>query len=323
MKDLIKKVLLESVKRINEAEEVKYSPCESAFGEASVQKEFCRAVASKLPKSHRGKFKKVFFEFIERNKENLIFKVENLTQSSQIFQERYKEVTDIAEKLNNNCSGEKIKSLVEDILDNSINKGVLYYLQTDGQYSLFNKFDTSYAPQAVLITKWANNTVQPSLFSEYQGKMTNDQRKKLGDELSDQVLNNSSFWETTLPELLGGLFNQPSLMNNSGSELLKLIDDVLKQNQAYGANLENEFISQLQGYGYEIIKTSEQYGFVDMFLGIDFIFWSEKLNTWVPAQIKHNLMGSTQLDKLGCKFYLKGTKAKFTNQPEYISNSPF
>ena len=87
MKDLIKKVLGESIKKINEAEEVKYSPCETEFGGSSIQKEFCRAVATKFNRApHRGKFKKVFFDFIGRNKEDLIFKVEDITQSSKMYQ---------------------------------------------------------------------------------------------------------------------------------------------------------------------------------------------------------------------------------------------
>jgi len=324
MKDLIRKVLGESIKKINEAEEVKYSPCETEFGGSSIQKEFCRAVATKFNRSpHRGKFKKVFFDFIGRNKEDLIFKVEDITQSSEIYQERYKEVTEIAEKLNNNCPSDKIISVVDEIFDNSIKKGVLYYIQNDGKYSLYNKFDSSYAPQAVLITKWMNTDRQPSLFSEYKGKMGVKERTILADELSNQVLNDNQLWETILPEIMGKMFLRSNLVNNSGAEFLKIVDNVLKQNQDYGAELENEFINQLQSLGYEVLPTSEQYGFVDMFLGIDFIFWSEKLNVWIPAQIKRTLSSSSQLDKLGCRYYLKGTKAKFGNQNQYISNSPF
>lgn len=324
MKDLIKRILWESIKKINEAEEVKYSPCESEFGGSSIQKEFCRAVASKFTRApHRGKFKELFFDFIGKNRENLIFKVEEITQSSQMYQDRYKEVIEISEKLDGNCSGDRMKSVVDQIFDKSIKKGVLYYLQNDGQYSLYNKFDSSYAPQAVLITKWMDTDRQPSLFSEYKGKMNVNERAVLADQLSNQVLKDNLLWETILPEILGKMFLRSSLVNNSGVELLKIVDSVLNQNLQYGAALEDEFKTQLEGLGYSVIPTSEQYGFVDMFLGIDFIFWSEKLNVWIPAQIKRTLSSSSQLDKLGCKYYLKGTKSKFGNQNQYISNSPF
>lgn len=321
MKDLIKKVLRESTKKINEAPGVKYSPCETEFGEKSIQREFCRSVASKLPKNYRGKFKQAFFEYIEQNKENLIFQVEELTQESENFKERYNEVIDVTRKLNGNCDGEIIKSAIDQIFDKSIKKGILFYIQNDGKYSLFNKFDTSYAPQAVLITRWINNQTSPSIFTNEQNKLNATQRKEIGENLATEVLNNESFWKNQLFGIFDVLFNKKHLINNTSTELLKLVDGVLTQNQAYGAELEEEFIKQMTEYGYKIQKTSEQYGFVDMFLGIDFIFWSEKLKSWIPAQIKHNISGTSQLDKLGCRYYLKGTK--FLNQTQYISNAPF
>lgn len=321
MKDLIKRILGEAVAKINEAQGIRYSPCETEFGEKTIQREFCRAVASKLPRNYRGKFKQAFFDYIQQNKGDLIFQVDELTQQSENFKERYNEVIDVTKKLEGNCDGNSITSAIDQIFEKSIKKGILFYIQSDGKYSLFNKFDTSYAPQAVLITRWMNNQVTPSIFSDEQNRLNAAQRKEMGENLATEVLNEDSFWQNQLIKIFDVLFNQKHLMNNTSSELLKIVDGVLKQNQAYGSELEEEFIQQMTEYGYKIQKTSEQYGFVDMFLGIDFIFWSDKLQSWIPAQIKHNLTGTSQLDKLGCRYYLKGTK--FLNKTQYISNTPF
>jgi hypothetical protein len=87
-----------------------------------------------------------------------------------------------------------------------------------------------------------------------------------------------------------------------------MVDDVLTDVRKRGFESEKQFEkSYLDDGKKEFKRYAKDYGFVDRFLGIDFIYKGK--NFWIPVQVKSSPQEATYLiSSLGCKTYVIAEK---------------
>ena len=84
--------------------------------------------------------------------------------------------------------------------------------------------------------------------------------------------------------------------------------EVLKGVRGKGFETEDEFQKKYLDGKKEFYRFAKDYGFVDMFGGIDFIYKANN-GVWIPIQVKTTAMEPTYLiSRMGCKAYIIADK---------------
>ena len=324
MKDLIKKVLQEHLGgKVVITEMAKRDWC-TDFKKTEPQYHFCTAAENYIKTeledvAVRGKrkSKKVFKDF-EKGLEKFYDSVKDdpemtkrmirIDSSSPIYKAGKKEFVEVIKKLKPNCS--KIEDAVTKKLQDFEDRVVLYFLDNE-KYSNDNRLPTNYSALAVLFTKffskkgafdsvtsldldwnkiakeWITHSFHPyHPFVDIRPKR--EWKNKLGS-LSFQELARIYFTNDTV-------FNSEEIRNS--------VRKVLEGVRGQGFKSEDDFeLMKLKGQE-TYHRYARDYGFVDMFLGIDFIYKGND-GLWIPVQVKSTITEPTyKISTLGCKKYV-------------------
>ena len=335
MRDLIKRILSEQIKGKELLVEATQDWCQefAEFGKSMPQYQFCKAADKFIrdeledaPVKGRGKPKRKIFgdfekglqQFFQKNikdetvKQNLI----QIKTTSPIFIEGKKEIDQAAELLSANCPN--FKKVTDKKLEDFENKIILYFKDETGGYSFENRLPTNYSALAVLFTKfffekgafgdqilknidwphiaknWINHSFNPSQnFIDIRSEEEKNDRTKDLSSLDFQELANIYFKGDTK-------FNSQGIRNS--------VMEVLKGVRGKGFETEDEFQKKYLDGKKEFYRFAKDYGFVDMFGGIDFIYKANN-GVWIPIQVKTTAMEPTYLiSRMGCKAYIIADK---------------
>ena len=326
MKDLIKKVLSEKFEeKVYITEMAKSDWCKSRWSDIYPEYHFCTSAENYIKnelddfvqQGRKRPGKKVFADFenamVKFFKENvndgeLDSRIIRVTKDTPIFVKGQEEVDDAAEKLKSNCP--KFKSVVDKHLNEFESKVKLYYLNND-EYSIENRLSTNYSALAVLFTK----------FFEHKGAFDNVNHvnidwdhiaknwithlfhpsTKFEDIRPDDTKQNPSNALSSLSfQDLAKIYFKGSTVFGS-SDIIKSVNDVLEKVRGVGFESEDLFEEKyLKNKNY--IRYAKDFGFVDMFSGVDFII---NINErWVPIQVKTTATEPTyKISTLGCQVY--------------------
>lgn len=328
MKKLIKKVLHEQLhKRFVISEMAKQSYCDSRFGKLTPERHFCNSaenyVKNEIEKVGRlskniifDKFRKGISKFYTENQLQLEIKIEELTELSEIVKNGKKEVEEVKKKLSGNCV--KLDEIFNKSLKNLKENTQLYFTGKEGEYSLTNRLDTNYSAIAVLFTEffsnkgafdgvsfdvninwdrivknWIDHSFNPSI--KFEDIRPDNERENISTSLSS----------LEFKELARIYFTNDSVFGSTS--LRDAVNQVLSDVRSRGFATEEEFESKYLKNKREYINYAKDYGFVDRYLGIDFIYKGK--DTWIPVQVKSSPRQVTYLiDKLGCKTYVLAEK---------------
>ena len=334
MRELIKKSLSKQLKESRILNEMsKQDWCKSRFNSIYPEYHFCISAENYIkneledekPSGRKKKKKKIFKEFENEmikfynsnaNDDELKKRIIQITEDSDIFIEGKKEVDDASNKLSGNCP--KFKSVVNEHLDEFKNNVKLYYMDND-EYSIENRLSTNYSALAVLFTKFFENK---GAFDDVQLKNTDwdhiaknwithlfNPSSKFEDIRPDEIKNDPNYKLSSLSfQELANIYFKGSIVFNS-TDIIKSVFEVLKAVRGIGFESEDLFEKKyLKDKDY--IRYAKDYGFVDMFGGVDFIIKLE--DTWYPIQVKTTATEPTyRISKLGCEvFYLAEKQGK-------------
>ena len=328
MDNLIKKILREQLRnKFVISEMAKQSYCDSRFGKLTPERYFCNS-AEKYVKNEIeqvgirtkniifDKFRKGISKFYTDNQLQLEIKIEQLTELSEIVNEGVKEVNEVKQKLSGNCS--KLDQIFDKSFENLKKNTQIYFTGKGGEYSLTNRLDTNYSAIAVLFTEffsnkgafdgvshdininwdrivknWIDHSFSPSI--KFEDIRPDDEKQNISTSLSS----------LEFKELARIYFTNDSTFGSTS--LRDAVEGVLSDVRSRGFATEEEFESKYLKDKREYINYAKDYGFVDRYLGIDFIYKGK--NGWIPVQVKSSPRQITYLiDKLGCKTYVLAEK---------------
>ena len=347
MRDLIKKVLREELQdKFVISEMGKYKTyCEKHFNSISAELPFCSAaedyikneieyIGRKKTKVIFDKFRSGISKYYEKiSDEVLEIKIEELTDLSEIVQKGKKELEEAENHLKGNCSN--VAQVAEKQLDTLKHKTQLYFTGKEGEYNVTNRLDTNYSAIAILFTKffskkgafdgvkfdemvdwnkiaknWIEHSFNPSV------KFIDIRPEYEKDDIS------ASLTSLEFQELAKIYFSNNIAYNSR--EIRGAVEEVLNDVRRRGFESEDSFEKKYLEDKREYIKYAKDYGFVDRYLGIDFMYKGK--NFWIPVQVKSSPQEATYLiSMLGCKTYVIAEKVgkKFkisTNHSDDLSD---
>ncbi len=338
MKDLIKKVLLEYTKEKKVIKEMARQVWCSEFRTYTPEYHFCNSAENYIKNeledvpSVKGKkrSKKVFMDFekaIQKFFEKvgddpeLTKKMIRIDNSSQIYKDGKAEMDLAVKLLKNNCS--KIEEIKNKKLKMFEDKVVVYFLENEA-YSLDNRLPTNYSALAVLFTKfllnkgafdgvinkghdwdyiaknWITHIFHPS--HDFEDIRPEDEQK-------------NKLTSLTFDELSRIYFTNDRVYNSE--DIRKSVKRVLEGVRGKGFESEDGFEKEKLAGKREYVRFAKDYGFVDMYLGIDFIYKGNS-GMFIPVQVKTTATEPTYLiSTLGCKAYIIAEKKgkKFAVDP--------
>jgi hypothetical protein len=339
MRDLIKKVLSEHTIKKEVITEMatqdwckKYSKIYPTYYFCSAAESYIRdemQVFDNGQKGRKRKVKKVFLDFEKGLEEYFIKNIDDselsnkiirIKKDSPIFIEGKKEIDYVGEKISNNCPN--YKSVTDAKLSEFDDKVKLYFIK-NGEYSNENRLPTNYSALANLFTQFFDskgafdgvglnhdwsNVVKNWITHCFHPQITFNDIRPADERI--HKLTDLSF--QTLAKIY---FSNDSVYNSS--KLRDSIQDVLKGVREEGFKTEDAFQKQvLDKHNRVYERYAKDYGFVDMFSGIDFLIKEKNSDFWIPIQIKSRSTQPTYLiDKLGCKKYgiVEKTGKNFTS----------
>jgi hypothetical protein len=336
MKDLIKKILSEHVKTNKVLTEMaNYLDWCKSFPKYKPEYSFCVSAEEYIKNeledspSEKGKRKgkKVFVDFekgVEEfylsnaGNEILSKKIIHINQNSEIYKNGKEELIDASKKLSNNCSN--FDKVVEKKLNEFKNKVKLYFLENE-KYSLDNRLPTNYSALAVLFTKFfekkgafdgvkldkekVNQYNWDQISKNWITHLFNTQKKFEDIRPDDEKVHTLS--SLGFQELARIYFKDNDKVFNS-EEIRTAVNDVLVGVRGKGFESEDLFENLYLDGKRTYIRYAKDYGFVDMFTGIDFIYEGAN-GMWIPVQVKTRATEPTYLiSTLGCKAYVISEK---------------
>lgn len=303
--------------------------CKKSFSQISPEFHFCVAAENYIKNEIEtvGRFKKkvIFDKFRkgvekffsgEESGEDLEIKIENMTENHPIMVDGISEIESANNLLSSNCSN--IKKVFERQMSNFKDKVQIYFTENE-KYSITNRLDTNYSAIAVLFTKffekkgalesvkggvndvnwdgiaenWINHTFNPSI--EFR-----DIRKEEDKISPKQNLSSLSF-----NELCRIYFKNVPIYNSN--DIRDSVNSVLKDVRSRGFSSEDDFEKKYLSDKREFIRFAKDYGFVDRYLGVDFIYKGK--DYWIPVQVKSSPKEATYLiSSLGCKTFVVAEK---------------
>lgn len=330
MKNLISKVLseyLEESKIILESRAMDWC---SDFKKTEPQYHFCRASENYIKNelddtsSTRGRKrgKKVFKEFEEglkkfydtvKDDKEVSEKIIKIDTSSTIYKEGKKELDKAIELLLPNCTN--IQKVSDRKLTDFEDRVKLYFLDNE-KYSNNNRLPTNYSALAVLFTKFFANKGAfdgvNSLKLEWDTVAKNWITHSFHPHEKFKDIRPDSEKEYPLTDLSFGelariYFTNDRVFNSEDirSSVKKVLDGV----RGKGFESEDQFEKIYLEKKKEFIRFARDYGFVDMFTGVDFIY-KGKNGMWIPVQVKTTATEPTYLiSTLGCRNYVIAEKS--------------
>jgi hypothetical protein len=353
MKELIKKALSEHVKTNKVLTEMaNYLDWCKSFPKYKAEYHFCVAAEDYIKNeledspSEQGKRrgKKVFIDFekgMEKfylsnaGSEPLSKKIMHINQNSEIYKNGRNELLDASKKLSSNCSN--FNTVVSKKLNEFKNKIKLYFVENE-TYSLDNRLSTNYSALAVLFTKFFEKK------GAFDGVTLGNQNgkdidwNKISQNWITHLFHPSKKFDDIRPEdekrnILTSLDFQELariyFINNdkvyNSQEIRKAVNDVLVGVRGKGFESEDLFENLYLIGKREYVRYAKDYGFVDMFTGVDFIY-EGKNGLWIPVQVKTKATEPTYLiSTLGCKSYVISEKKekKFEHHSPTETNLPY
>jgi hypothetical protein len=344
MKELIKRVLSEHVKTNKVLTEMaNYLDWCKGFPKYKSEYHFCVAsedyIKNELedsPSEGRTKRgKKVFVEFekgLEKfylnsvGSEIISKKILHINQDSEIYKSGREELLEASKKLSSNCSN--FNTVVAKKLNEFKNKIKLYFVENE-KYSLNNRLSTNYSALAVLFTKFfekkgafdgvildnqnSNNINWDDVSKNWITHLFHPSKKFNDIRPENEKIN--ILTSLDFQELARIYFKDNDSVFNS-QEIRTAVNDVLIGVRGKGFESEDLFEDLYLTGKKEYIRYAKDYGFVDMFTGIDFIYKGDN-ELWIPVQVKTRATEPTYLiSTLGCKAYVISEKKgkQFENQ---------
>jgi hypothetical protein len=331
MRDLIKKVLKEQLYEKSVIVEMANTKgyCEKHFNSISPELPFCNAaenyikneieqIGKRKSKVIFNKFRKGLAKFYEKiTDEVLEIKIEQITDIHEIAVDGKRELQEAENMLNGNCTN--INSVAEREMSLLKEKAQLYFTNKDGEYSLTNRLDTNYSAIAILFTKFftkkgafdgvlfdSNNNWE-KISKNWIEHSFNPSINFIDIRPEDEKNNKSAELSSLEFQELAKIYFSNSITFGS-REIRNAVEDVLTDVRKRGFNSEEQFEkAYLDGGKREFKRYARDYGFVDRFLGIDFIYKGK--NFWIPVQVKSSPKEATYLiSNLGCKTYVIAEK---------------
>ncbi len=335
MRNLIKRILSEQIEKKELLVEAVQDWCQefAQYGKIKPQYQFCKAADKFIrdeledaPVKGRGKPKKKIFVDFEKGLEKF-FKTnmddetvrKNLIQietTSPVFIEGKNEIDQAAELLSANCPN--FKKVTDKKLEEFENRVILYFMDENGGYSFENRLPTNYSALAVLFTKFF---LEKGAFGDQKYKVDDwnaiaknwithsfNPSHKFIDIRSEEDKSDVSQTLSSLDfqELANIYFKGSRTFNSQG--IRNSVMEVLKGVRGKGFETEDEFQMKYLDGKKEFYRFAKDYGFVDMFGGVDFIYKSND-GMWVPIQVKTTAMEPTYLiSRMGCKTYIIADK---------------
>jgi hypothetical protein len=331
MRDLIKKILNEQLYEESVIAEMAKAKgyCGKHFSSISPELPFCNAaenyikteieqIGKRKSKVIFDKFRKGLASFYEKIEDDVLeIKIEELTNIHNVVIEGKKELQDAENMLRGNCTN--INYVAKRQVNLLKDKAQLYFTGKNGEYSLTNRLDTNYSAIAILFTKFFS---KKGAFDGV-GYDSNNDWVKITKNWIEHSFNPSINFIDIRPEHekndksaelsslefqeLAKIYFSNSITFGS-SEIRSMVDDVLTDVRKRGFESEKQFEkSYLDDGKKEFKRYAKDYGFVDRFLGIDFIYKGK--NFWIPVQVKSSPQEATYLiSSLGCKTYVIAEK---------------
>lgn len=273
--------------------------CKDTFGTRTAEFKFCGKAQSyiKVNKVYQSAFR----EYLEVYVDNVVsdkIALERLTKDSKILKDGIKEIQDFETKVKNFCNNLNIEDIIASLIDDSH----VYYKRPDGKYSVFNRIDTNYSALAVAITWYYKTKGAFDMLMNDMGNKLNkidwnaivvswvdhffDPDLKPTDPRTEKYqLDIPLFQVDSSPSyvLLKTLF-KPEKIFFDHEKIFDSILSILKSVRERGNQSEDLFQKMCEDYDIEYIRYAKDYGFVDRFLGVDFLV--KKGEEWLPVQVK-------------------------------------
>lgn len=341
MEDIIKKVLLEyrREKRVI-SEMAKLDWCKD-FPKYKPEYQFCTAaeeyIKTELEDSpsegrrKRGKkifadFEKGMIDFYTNNESDEIItkKILKIDETHPIFLEGLKEMNEANRLLKSNCPN--FMKVAEKKLKDFKEKIKLYFIENE-LYSLDNRLPTNYSAIAVLFTMFFS---KKGAFDEVV--LEDQDWDKIAknwishsfdgsipfDDIRPEEEKKNKLTSLDFQELARIYFKNDTVYNSN--EIRKSVKKVLEGVRGKGFESEDSFENMYLKDKKNYIRYAKDYGFVDMFGGVDFVY-EGKNGMYIPVQVKTTATEPTYLiSQLGCKAYLvvekKGSKFYVDQYPK-------
>jgi hypothetical protein len=222
-------------------------------------RQFCEKLTKKLQSKPLSDLARKFFNQLQKNIDlTATGKKIKLEPGTAHFDERYSELLRFYELLKNSGQCTKMLNSIEQDLESVKQKGLVMVVDNDEKYSLFNRLNTHYTNQGVILTQ----------------ALLND--NKNWKSLSDIDTWKDSVLDSNIKDYL-----EPTIEN------LKLVDDTimgLMEDESFSETIKSNFeYSRGRGYqvesdvakafrekGYEVFEFGTDFGFVDHF-GVDMV----------------------------------------------------
>lgn len=341
MRDLIKKILTEHQReKILVVEMAKRDWC-SVFKKFEPQYPFCVAAEDYIKNEledtpsvkgkRRGKlvfkeFENGLSKFYDNVKDDpeISKRILKIDTSSPIYIEGKKELNEAIKLLSPNCS--KIETVAKRKLKDFEDRVKLYFLENE-KYSNDNRLPTNYSALAVLFTKFFTNK------GAFDGVGTKDHDWK---EIAKNWITHSFHPSHNFMDLRPEDEQKNRLSSLSFGEMARIYftnDRVFNSDEI--RNTVKKVLEGVRGLGFQSEDLFEKlylegkrdwhrfardYGFVDMFTGVDFIYKGDN-GLWIPVQVKTTKTEPTYLiSTLGCRNYViaekTGSKFKMDKFPK-------
>lgn len=290
-------MVMSSISEQEESSKIDY--CKDTFGTRNAEYKFCTKASAylKAQKSYQSDFR----EYLETYIDNVVLdkiSIERLTKGHPILGKGIEEIEDFKKTMGGFCSNLDTDEIIRELIDDNH----VYYKKPNGEYSVFNRMDTNYSALAVAITfYYVSKGAFELLMSDMDQKLNKIDWNSLAVSWIDHFYNNELepydprpdvFRESTpifdidpSPQftLFSRMFDSSKIKFDS-KDIFGSILKVLKSVRQRGFATEDQFEEQLKKYQIPYKRYARDYGFVDRFLGVDFIV--KKGNEWLPVQVK-------------------------------------
>jgi hypothetical protein len=282
-----------------DATQEKIDYCKDTFGTRTAEYRFCNRAQAyiKSNKKYQSDFRELLEIYVDKVSLETIG-MEKLIQGNKILQDGIKEIKEFEGKVKDFCHNLKIEDIISGLIDDSH----VYYKRPDGSYSVFNRIDTNYSALAVAITWYYHSKQAFDMLMNDMGNKLNKidwnaivvswidhffdpELEPMDPRTESYQLDSPLFYRDPSPAL--GLFKllfNPDNIKVDEKKVFNSILKILKSVRERGNQSEDLFEKLLQKYNIEYFRYAKDYGFVDRFLGVDFIV--KKGEEWLPVQVK-------------------------------------
>lgn len=276
----------------------KFDYCKDTFGTRTAEYKFCTKAQAyiKANKKYQSEFRDLLEVYVDKIVLDKIG-IERLTKESSILRDGIAEINEFNRLMGSFCRNLNVDDIISSLIDDTH----VYYKRPDGKYSVFNRLDTNYSALAVALTWYYHaKDAFKMLTNDINTKITKIDWNAIvvswidhffDSELPPMDPRNDNFKDIKLFEvdqsppyrLFQELFD-PSKIKLDSNKIFNSLLKILKSVRERGNQSEDFFQDMLEKYDIEFIRFAKDYGFVDRFLGVDFLV--KKGTEWLPVQVK-------------------------------------